>query len=62
MIPSITTTEGKPSQAMPLIAVVLVSMIKDAYEDYVKAKNDRVENEGNKSLCYNKKSEKFEKT
>jgi len=37
MVDSITTTNGKPTQSGPLIVVVLVSMIKDAYEDYKKA-------------------------
>jgi hypothetical protein len=34
-----------PSMLMPLLFVVGVSMIKDAYEDYGRAKQDKVENE-----------------
>ena len=30
--------------AFPLILVIIVSMIKDAYEDYKRAKHDKVEN------------------
>ena len=34
MIDDISITDGKPMNAPPLALVVLVSMIKDAYEDY----------------------------
>mmetsp|Transcript_18923 Transcript_18923/g.32307 ORF Transcript_18923/g.32307 Transcript_18923/m.32307 type:complete len:105 (+) Transcript_18923:363-677(+) len=46
--------------AFPLFIVVLVSMLKDAFEDYKRHKNDAQENEGMKSLVF--KKEKFEKT
>jgi len=34
MIKEISISDGKPAMALPLIVVVAVSMIKDAYEDY----------------------------
>jgi phospholipid-transporting ATPase len=40
----ISISDGKPAMAMPLILVIVVSMIKDAYEDYKRAKNDKIEN------------------
>jgi hypothetical protein len=36
---------------MPLLFVVGVSMIKDAFEDYQRAKQDRVENDLIISVC-----------
>ena len=33
-INSISISDGKPAMAVPLTVIVLVSMIKDAYEDY----------------------------
>ena len=53
MMPSITTTGGTPTQAMPLVVVVLVSMIKDAYEDYNKAQLDKQENVESKAEVFN---------
>jgi hypothetical protein len=43
-VDSITISNSKPVQAAPLCAVVLVSMIKDAYEDYKRHKSDKMEN------------------
>lgn len=34
MIELISISDGKPAMALPLVAVVTISMIKDAYEDY----------------------------
>jgi len=34
IIPSISISDGKPAMVLPLTAVVIVSMIKDAFEDY----------------------------
>lgn len=48
--------------ALPLFCVVLVSMIKDAYEDYNRAKNDKGENETNKTKRFNPESNEFEET
>jgi hypothetical protein len=33
-IQSISISDGKPAMALPLTIIVLVSMMKDAYEDY----------------------------
>ena len=51
MIPAISISNGTPTQGMPLVFVVVLSMIKDAYEDYKKSVNDRTENEENKVEC-----------
>ena len=51
MIPAISISGGKPAQGMPLTFVVILSMIKDAYEDYKKGVNDKTENEENKVDC-----------
>ena len=40
----ISISGGKPAMAVPLVFVILVSMIKDAYEDYKKGKQDSKEN------------------
>lgn len=40
----ISITGGKSMMAYPLGAVVLVSMIKDAFEDYQRHKSDNEEN------------------
>ncbi len=49
MIPAISITNGQPSMVPPLVFVIIVSMIKDAYEDYLRHKKDREENE---AVCY----------
>lgn len=41
----ISITDGQPVQALPLIFVVLISMVKDAFEDYKRAKSDKEEND-----------------
>jgi len=43
-IPSISISDGKPAMALPLFFVVLVSMIKDAFEDYKRHNSDDKEN------------------
>jgi hypothetical protein len=43
-IPMISISNNKPAMALPLIGVVIVSMIKDAFEDYKRKKNDTLEN------------------
>lgn len=43
-IPLISISGGKPAMAAPLVLVVLVSMVKDAFEDYKRAKQDKEEN------------------
>jgi hypothetical protein len=37
VIPDITTTNGKPSILLPLSFVIVVTGIKDFFEDYVSA-------------------------
>ena len=45
IIPSISTTMGIPVILMPLTFIVLVTMIKDLYEDQMRKNSDRKENE-----------------
>lgn len=40
----ITISAGAPVMALPLAAVVFVSMLKDAFEDYKRHKSDEKEN------------------
>jgi len=40
----ISISNGKPAMVAPLIFVIAVSMVKDAYEDYKRAKSDSDEN------------------
>ena len=40
----ITNTSGKAVILFPLIVVISISMLKDAFEDYKRAKADKVEN------------------
>jgi len=44
-IPSISISNGKPAMLPPLVLVILVSMIKDAFEDHKRYLNDKKENE-----------------
>ena len=44
MISVISISNGQPAMAPPLIFVILLSMCKDAYEDYKKKKADEKEN------------------
>lgn len=43
-IRSISITNGYPTNALPLTVVVLVSMFKDAFEDYKRHVSDKEEN------------------
>jgi len=43
-IREISISGGKSAMALPLTIVVIVSMIKDAYEDYKRHINDDAEN------------------
>lgn len=40
----ITNTSGKAVILFPLLVVISISMLKDAFEDYKRAKADRAEN------------------
>jgi phospholipid-transporting ATPase len=55
IIPSISISNNKPAMALPLAIVVLVSMFKDAIEDYKRHKNDDKEN-NTKALVYDAKA------
>ena len=44
MITVISISNGQPAMAPPLVFVVVLSMIKDAYEDYKRHKEDHSEN------------------
>ena len=44
MIPIISISAGKPVMLMPLAFVIVVSMIKDIFEDYKRHKSDKIEN------------------
>ena len=34
IIPQVTTTDGQPTFYLPLVFIVIVSMVKDFFEDY----------------------------
>ena len=42
--PSISTTQGRPSILLPLFIVITISAVKDAVEDYGRAKQDWLKN------------------
>lgn len=44
MVDMISISEGKPAMAVPLTFVVVLSMIKDAFEDYKRHQADNGEN------------------
>jgi len=44
MVPAITITEGVPTIFMPLFVIVLLTMVKDVYEDSKRHKSDSEEN------------------
>lgn len=44
MIKAISITDGKPMQGLPLVAIIFISMLKDAFEDYKRHKSDDQEN------------------
>lgn len=60
MIPEISISGGQPAMAPPLTFVVIVSMIKDAYEDIMRHVEDAKEN-GEKASKYNKATGQYEK-
>ena len=53
----ISISEGKPAMLPPLIIVITVSMIKDAYEDYCRHCKDREENDSHCRILSNGKFE-----
>ena len=44
MIEVISISQGQPAMLPPLVFVVVLSMIKDAYEDYKRRREDLNEN------------------
>ena len=44
MIPLISISLGKPAMLLPLTFVIVLSMIKDIFEDYKRHKSDKSEN------------------
>ena len=58
MITVISISNGQPAMAPPLIFVVILSMIKDAYEDYKRHKEDHSENNA-ETLIFHKESKSF---
>ena len=44
VIPEVTTSDGIPTYLPPLLFIVLLTMVKDAYEDYKRYKSDQEEN------------------
>ena len=44
MVDKISISNGAPAMLPPLVCVVLLSMIKDAFEDYKRHKEDKAEN------------------
>ena len=54
MIELISISNGKPAMAAPLVMVVIVSMVKDGYEDYKRHMNDDKENTSD-SRCLDSK-------
>ena len=43
-VQAISITGGQPVQLLPLVFVICVSMVKDAFEDYKRAQSDKEEN------------------
>lgn len=58
MVPIISITNGVPAQAFPLSVVIVLSMIKDIFEDYKRHKSDHQEN-CKKALVYDKQTNNF---
>ena len=61
MVPVISISVGNPAMAPPLAFVVILSMIKDAYEDHKRHKADQEEN-SSKANVYNRATYSFETT
>jgi hypothetical protein len=59
LIPEISDANGKPVMLMPLTFVVLVSMVKDIFEDMKRHKSDNQEN-NKKTLQGNLQTNKFD--
>ena len=60
-IPSISISNGQPAMLLPLLVVIMVSMVKDAFEDYKRSLNDKRENES-KLQCFDPDIKNFGET
>lgn len=60
-IEMISITDGTPVQAGPLLLVVIISMVKDAFEDHKRAKSDNEENDS-EALVYDGSAKSFQRT
>ena len=58
MIPLLSITGGKPVMLFPLSQVILISMIKDIFEDSKRHKSDGLEN-NRQVLLYQRKESSF---
>lgn len=45
MVPSISVTGGKPTTLLPLSFVIITVLIKDAYEEFLRYRKDKEENQ-----------------
>jgi hypothetical protein len=45
LIPEVSVTSGVPVVLVPLLSIVTITMVKDLYEDQMRKKADRSENE-----------------
>jgi len=58
--PSVSVSGGKPVTMVPLIFVVMISMVKDAFEDCKRCSSDKEAN-GLHTEIYNQEKREFEK-
>ena len=61
MIEVISISQGQPAMLPPLVFVVVLSMIKDAYEDYKRRREDQNENSAVTEI-YDREAQSFEIT
>ena len=47
MVPVITVSNSVPTMYLPLATIVLISLLKDGYEDYKRYRADEEENRKN---------------
>ena len=57
-MPAVSNSDGMPTIYVPLIIIVLVTAIKDFYEDYKRKKSDQEEN-NRKCKIWDKASKNF---
>ena len=59
MIKVVSISGGEPTMLPPLLFVMLVSIVKDGYEDHMRHCEDANENNA-LCTCYNKDTRRFE--